>query len=331
MAGLTTFGNDLYTGARSVNFVGRRKIWYLVSTLLVLVSILGPIVRGGFNFGIEFTGGSEFVVSGVPGADQAIASTSVSAIVPDVAAKVSTLGTESIRVQTSQLTDVQTREIRQQLASDYAVTPEQVTASFIGATWGQDITSQAIRGLVVFLILAGIVMALYFRTWKMSLVAIIALMHDVIITAGIYGITGFEVTPGAVIGLLTILGYSLYDTVVVFDKIRENTLGNGADQSKTFGQQVNLAINQTLVRSINTSIVAALPVASILFIGAFVLGAGTLRDISLALLIGIAVGTYSTLFWAAPMYAQLRQREPAIAKHDKKVLSEQRQRDAVTA
>ena len=331
MAGLTTFGNDLYTGARSVNFVGRRKIWYLVSTLLVLVSILGPIARGGFNFGIEFTGGSEFVVSGVPGADQAIASTSVSAIVPDVAAKVSTLGTESIRVQTSQLTDVQTREIRQQLASDYAVTPEQVTASFIGATWGQDITSQAIRGLVVFLILAGIVMALYFRTWKMSLVAIIALIHDVIITAGIYGITGFEVTPGAVIGLLTILGYSLYDTVVVFDKIRENTLGNGADQSRTFGQQVNLAINQTLVRSINTSIVAALPVASILFIGAFVLGAGTLRDISLALLIGIAVGTYSTLFLAAPMYAQLRQREPAIAKHDKKVLSEQRQRDAVTA
>ena len=331
MAGLTTFGNDLYTGARSVNFVGRRKIWYLVSTLLVLVSILGPIVRGGFNFGIEFTGGSEFVVSGVPGADQAIASTSVSAIVPDVAAKVSTLGTESIRVQTSQLTDVQTREIRQQLASDYAVTPEQVTASFIGATWGQDITSQAIRGLVVFLILAGIVMALYFRTWKMSLVAIIALIHDVIITAGIYGITGFEVTPGAVIGLLTILGYSLYDTVVVFDKIRENTLGNGADQSRTFGQQVNLAINQTLVRSINTSIVAALPVASILFIGAFVLGAGTLRDISLALLIGIAVGTYSTLFLAAPMYAQLRQREPAIAKHDKKVLSEQRQRDAVAA
>lgn len=331
MAGLTTFGNDLYTGARSVNFVGRRKVWYLISTLLVLVSILGPIARGGFNFGIEFTGGSEFVVSGVPGADQAIASNAVASVVPDVAAKVSTLGTESVRVQTSQLTDVQTRDIRQQLASDYAVSPEQVTASFIGATWGQDITSQAIRGLVVFLILAGIVMALYFRTWKMSMVAIIALLHDVVITAGIYGITGFEVTPGAVIGLLTILGYSLYDTVVVFDKIRENTLGNGADQTKTFGQQVNLAINQTLVRSINTSVVAALPVASILFIGAFVLGAGTLRDISLALLIGIAVGTYSTLFLAAPMYAQLRQREPAIAKHDKKVLAEQRQLDSATA
>ncbi len=332
MAGLTSLGNDLYTGARSVNFVGRRKIWYLISTLLVLVSVLGPVARGGFNFGIEFTGGSEFVVSGVPGGDQALATDAVTAVVPDVAAKVSTLGTESIRVQTTQLTDEQTRQIRQQLATDYGVTPEQVTASFIGATWGQDITSQAIRGLIVFLILAAIVMALYFRTWKMSLVAIIALLHDVIITAGIYGITGFEVTPGAVIGLLTILGYSLYDTVVVFDKIRENTLGNGADQTKTFGQQVNLAINQTLVRSINTSVVAALPVASILFIGAFVLGAGTLRDISLALLIGIAVGTYSTLFLAAPMYAQLRQREPVIAKHDKKVLAEQRsQQESVSA
>ena len=324
MASLTSFGNDLYTGKRSVNFVGRRRVWYIISVLLVAISIVGPIARGGFNFGIEFTGGSEFVVSGVPGGDQGIASDAVKAVVPDVEAKVSTLGTEAIRVQTTQLTDVQTREIRQQLATSYGVTPEEVTASFIGATWGQDITTQAIRGLVVFLILAAIVMALYFRTWKMSLVAIIALMHDVIITAGIYGITGFEVTPGAVIGLLTILGYSLYDTVVVFDKIRENTTGQSIDTTRSFGQLVNLAINQTLVRSINTSVVAALPVASILFIGAFVLGAGTLRDISLALLIGIAVGTYSTLFLAAPMYAQLREREPDIAKHDKKVLSDQR-------
>ncbi len=324
MASLTSFGNDLYTGKRSIDFVGRRRIWYAISVVLIAISILGPIARGGFNFGIEFTGGSEFVVSGVPGADQALASDAVETVVPDVAAKVSTLGSESIRVQTSQLTDTETREIRQELATVYSVTPEEITASFIGATWGQDITSQAIRGLVVFLILAAIVMALYFRTWKMSLVAIVALLHDVIITAGIYGITGFEVTPGAVIGLLTILGYSLYDTVVVFDKIRENTTGQSLDTTKTFGQLVNLAINQTLVRSINTSVVAALPVASILFIGAFVLGAGTLRDISLALLIGIAIGTYSTLFLAAPMYAQLRQREPETAKHDKKVLSEQR-------
>jgi preprotein translocase subunit SecF len=154
----------------------------------------------------------------------------------------------------------------------------------------------------------------------MSLVAIIALLHDLVITAGIYGISGFEVTPGAVIGLLTILGYSLYDTVVVFDKIRENTRGTSREAGYTFAQQVNLAVNQTLVRSINTSVVAALP---ILIIGAFVLGAGTLRDISLALLIGIIVGTYSTIFLATPLYAQIRSSEPEIRKSDKKVLASQ--------
>jgi preprotein translocase subunit SecF len=209
------------------------------------------------------------------------------------------------------------------LAAGYGVPVTQVTSSFIGATWGADITSQALRALIVFLILAGIVLALYFRTWKMSFVAIVALIHDVVITAGIYGITGFEVTPGAVIGLLTILGYSLYDTVVVFDKIRENTTGQTRDASLTFGQQVNLGINQTLVRSLNTAVVAALPVAAILFIGAFVLGAGTLRDISLALLVGIVVGTYSTIFLAAPLYAGMRMREPAIKKNDKRLLEMQ--------
>lgn len=325
MASFASFGNDLYSGARSIDFVGRRKTYYLVSTLLVIMSILGPLVRGGFdptkafNFGIEFTGGSEFTVSQVADTNQALATDVVTAVDPEVVPKVSIVGTDSVRVQTAQMTNTQTSEIATGLAKTYGVPESRVTSSFIGATWGSDITSQALRGLVVFLILAGIVMALYFRTWKMSLVAIIALLHDVIITAGIYGITGFEVTPGAVIGLLTILGYSLYDTVVVFDKIRENTIGPARDARRTFGQQVNLAINQTLVRSINTSVVAALPVAAILFIGAFVLGAGTLRDISLALLIGIFVGTYSTIFLAAPLYAGWRMREPAIAKSDRRL------------
>ena len=328
MASFSQFGNDLYSGARSINIVGRRKLWYTISAILVLVSIVGPILRGGFNFGIEFTGGSEFVVSNVSDTSQAIAADAVIAVDPNTVPKVSRLGESSIRVQTEQLTDAQTREIRNGLAAGYAVPVENVTSSFIGASWGQDITSQAIRGLLVFLVLASVVMAIYFRTWKMSLVAIIALLHDLIITAGIYGITGFEVTPGAVIGLLTILGYSLYDTVVVFDKIRENTRGTTREAGLTFSQQVNLAVNQTLVRSINTSVVAALPVASILFIGAFVLGAGTLRDISLALLIGIFVGTYSTIFLATPLYAQIRQNEPEIKKSDKKILAAQGKAEA---
>lgn len=321
MGRFAQFGNDLYTGQRSVNIVGRRKIWYLISAVLIIISIIGPIVRGGFNFGIEFTGGSEFVVSNVNDTSQTLATNAVNSVVPDMVPKVSTLGEDSMRVQTGQLTAAESREVRVALADAYGVPIDDVTASFIGASWGADITQQAIRGLIVFLLLAGLVMALYFRTWKMSFVAIVALLHDLVITAGIYGITGFEVTPGAVIGLLTILGYSLYDTVVVFDKIRENTTGSTRSPGLTFAGQVNLAVNQTLVRSINTSVVAALPVASILFIGAFVLGAGTLRDISLALLIGIFVGTYSTIFLATPLYAQLREREPAIRKADKKVSS----------
>jgi preprotein translocase subunit SecF len=325
MASFAQFGNDLYSGKRSINIVSRRRLWYSISAVLVLISIIGPIMRGGFNFGIEFTGGSEFVVSNVASSSQALATEAVQKVDPAVVPKVSRLGDSSMRVQTGQLTDAQTRDIRNSLASAYSVPVGNVTSSFIGASWGQDITQQAIRGLIVFLILAALVMAVYFRTWKMSFVAIVALIHDLVITAGIYGITGFEVTPGAVIGLLTILGYSLYDTVVVFDKIRENTMGTERQASLTFPQQVNLAVNQTLVRSINTSVVAALPVASILFIGAFVLGAGTLRDISLALLIGIIVGTYSTIFLATPLYAQIREREPQLAKASKKAEAAQLQ------
>lgn len=321
MGRFAEFGNDLYSGKRSINIVGRRKIWYSISVVLILVSIIGPIVRGGFNFGIEFTGGSEFVVSQVADSSQELATQAVQSVVPEMVPKVSTLGEDSMRVQTGQLTAIDSREVRVALADAYAVPVDDVTASFIGASWGADITQQAIRGLLVFLVLAALIMAIYFRTWKMSLVAIVALLHDLVITAGIYGITGFEVTPGAVIGLLTILGYSLYDTVVVFDKIRENTTGTTRQMGLTFSGQVNLAVNQTLVRSINTSVVAALPVASILFIGAFVLGAGTLRDISLALLIGIFVGTYSTIFLATPLYAQIRSRESAIRKSDMKVPS----------
>jgi preprotein translocase subunit SecF len=178
-------------------------------------------------------------------------------------------------------------------------------------------------------VLAAFFMAIYFRTWKMSVAAIISLAHDLIITAGVYALTGFEVTPATVIGFLTILGYSLYDTVVVFDKIRENTAELGDESTRTFGEAINLAVNQTLVRSINTGVVAALPVAAILFIGSFILGADTLRDISLALLVGTLIGTYSTPFVASPLYATFRRGEAAIQKRDKRVLA-QRSKSAVT-
>jgi preprotein translocase subunit SecF len=323
MGRFSQLGNDLYSGKKSLNIVGRRKLWYSISAVLILICIIGPILRGGFNFGIEFTGGSEFIVSDVTEQTESIATEAVQSVDPTLVPNVTQLGESSMRVQTEQITDIETREVRVALAEGYGVPVENVTSSFIGASWGEDVTGQAIRGLIVFLVLVSIVMAIYFRTWKMSVAAITALLHDLIITVGIYGITGVEVTPGAVIGLLTILGYSLYDTVVVFDKVRENTTGSTREAGKTFAQQVNLAVNQTVIRSINTSVVAALPVASILIIGAFILGAGTLRDISLALLIGILAGTYSTIFIATPLYAQLRSREPNIAKQDKKVIAAQ--------
>lgn len=320
MASFSQFGNDLYTGTRSINFIGRRRLWFLISAVAVLLSVAIPFLRGGFVFGIEFSGGSEFRISNTQTIDQSLAVKAVGSVAPGITPRVSTVGGNAVRVQTDQLQDTQSTAVRAALATAYGVPLQEVTESFIGATWGADITGQALRALATFLVLAAIVMALYFRTWKMSLAAMVALLHDLVITAGVYGIVGFEVTPAAVIGFLTILGYSLYDTVVVFDKIRENTSGEDAQSSRTFGESVNLAVNQTLVRSINTSVVAILPVAAILFIGAFVLGAGTLRDIALALFIGILVGTYSTIFIAAPLYALLRQREPAIRKQSARAL-----------
>lgn len=320
MSRLTQFGNALYTGEKSFDFVGQRMRWYVIGASLVVLAIVVTILRGGFSFGIEFRGGSEFRISAPAVLEEQIAVDTVNNIVGQASnPRVSVVGGDSIRVQTEQLTDDQTTGLRTDLASAYDVGVEQVTASFIGATWGQDITRQALLGLAVFLVLVSIVMALYFRTWKMSLAALTALAHDLALTAGIYGVLGYEITPAAVIGLLTILGYSLYDTVVVFDKVRENTTQDGEESQRTFAESVNLAVNQTLVRSINTSVVAVLPVGSILFIGSVLLGAGTLRDIALALFIGIVAGTYSSVFIAAPLYVHLRENEPETQKQGRRV------------
>ncbi|MCU1481908.1 MAG: Preprotein translocase subunit SecF [Subtercola sp.] len=329
MARMSDLGNDLYTGKKSFNIVGRWKLWFGIAIVLILISVVGPFLRGGFVFGIEFRGGSQFSITQVADQSQQLGIDAVKSVDPSVVPLVTSLGQSGVRIQTDQLTDAESSQVQDALAAAYKVAPTDVTYNFIGPTWGQDITGQAIQGLLIFLALAAIFMAIYFRTWKMAASAMIALLHDLVITAGIYGITGFEITPAAVIGFLTILGYSLYDTVVVFDKIRENTRQMGEKPTRTFSETVNLAVNQTLVRSLNTSVVAMLPVASILFIGAFVLGAGTLRDISLALLIGIFVGTYSTIFIASPMYALFRSSEQKIKKQDARVLAVRAQNAAV--
>jgi preprotein translocase subunit SecF len=322
---LTRFGNDLYTGERSVPFIRLRRIWLAIGVLLMVLAVAVPFVRGGgnpangFNFGIEFRGGSQFQVSDASSTDPDIAEEAVHSVVEDAVVHVTTVGDDGVRVQTDQLTDPQTQDVAAALETAYDTSD--VTSSFIGPTWGADITRQALIGLGVFLALALVLMAIYFRTWKMSMAAILSLLHDLVITVGVYAATGFEITPAAVIGFLTILGFSLYDTVVVFDKIRENTSELSDDSTRTFAETVNLAVNQTLVRSINTGVVAALPVAAILFLGSFVLGADTLRDISLALLVGTVIGTYSTPFIASPLYVLFREREPKIVARDKRSLA----------
>lgn len=319
MVNFAQFGNELYTGKRSFDIVGHRKRWFLMALGLILLSTLLLTVRG-INPGIEFRGGSEFTVSGTQVHEQQPAHDALAQIDPERVARVSTVGNSAVRVQTEQLTDQQTSELRGLLATAYAVPEADVTSSFVGPTWGKDVTGKAVQGLVIFLILVTLVMALYFRHWKMAVAALVALIHDLIVTVGLYAGVGFEVTPATVIGFLTILGYSLYDTVVVFDKVRENTLGVQDQTRYTYAEAANLAVNQTFVRSINTSVVGILPVASILFVGAFLLGAGLLRDIALALFIGMIFSTLSSIFLATPLEVALRERDPDIAAHTAKVL-----------
>lgn len=312
MPSFAQWGNELYTGRRSYNIVGRRNLWYGIGITIFVLSLLLLLVKG-LNPGIEFRGGSEYRISGV---EQTAETPAVDAV-EDVLGtgqvpRVSVIGDDTVRVQTERLDDEQTDELRTALADAYDVDAGAVTSSYVGATWGEDVTSKSLRALVIFLVLVGVGLALFFRNWEMAVAALVALLHDVVVTVGIYALIGFEVTPATVIGFLTILGYSLYDTVVVFDKVRENTRHVLTVSRRTLAEAANLAVNQTLVRSINTSVVALLPVGSILFIGAFLLGAGTLKDIALALFVGLIVGTYSSIFLATPLWVHLRSRDPEV-------------------
>ena len=316
------FGNDLHSGARSYPFVGKRRLWLLLAAVLMAVSVLIPAVGGGFNLGIDFRGGSEFVVSKTAHVDTATGERVIHEKAKDASdVRVTNIAPGTIRAQMSKLSDDETLQVKAALQEAYGVSENDVTSSYVGPTWGADVTRQAFWGLVAFVVLALIGMAFYFRTWKMSLASIAGLFFTVVVTVGLYAAFGFEITPSAIIGFSTILSCSLYDSVVVFDKIRENTDGVLERRDTTFAEQINLAVNQTLVRSINTAIVGVLPVGAILFIGAFILGAGTLQDLSLSLFVGILVGMFGTLFVSAPLYASLRLGEAQIREHTAKVES----------
>ena len=318
MSKLGQMGAALYRGDVSIDFVGRRKTWYLISVAILVVAVLALVFRG-LNFGIEFRGGVEFQAkisnpsSKVESITNAVVDTGIDAAkTPVVVAS----NNDSVRVQTEPLTLDESNIVARTLTQEGAT---EVSTSSIGPTWGQAIAKKALTGLLVFIFLVVIFIWAYFREWRMSVAAIVALAHDLLITVGVYALTGFEVTPATVTGLLTILGYSLYDTVVVFDKVRENTRNITASTRRTYEESANLAVNQTLVRSINTSIAALLPVGAILWVGTFQLGSGPLKDLALALFVGMAAGTYSSIFIATPLLAQLKMREPAMKAQAKRV------------
>jgi len=308
MSRMGALGHKLYSGEVSYDIVGRWRRWYAISAVIVLISLLSLGLRG-LSLGIEFTGGAEYQV---PSASCTLEE--ARGAVEDVGVEpssVTQLGNESIRITTEAVDNATSLKIRGSLAQACAVDPDAVSVQLVGPTWGGEITKKALTALAVFISLLSVFLAIYFD-WRMAVAAVVALIHDIVITIGVYSILQFEVTPSTMIGILTILGYSLYDTVVVFDKVRENTRGILGQSRQTYSQAANLAVNQTLVRSINTSIVALLPVGAILFVGAGLLGAGTLKDLSLALFVGMAAGTYSSIFIATPFLAQLMERNPQM-------------------
>lgn len=309
----------LYSGDTAFDFIRYRAIWYLMSVVVMLVCF-GFMGVKGFHLGIEFVGGTQFQAASVPG----VSLVEVERVVTAEGVEVSqsqTAGTgadASYLVRTVELSDAEQQDVQQAISE--VLEGEEVSISNVSNSWGASVSTQAMWALGATLVL--IMAYLWWRyERKMAAAAIIALVHDLVLTAGIYAVVGFEVTPSTVIGMLTILGYSLYDTVVVFDKVHENTHGVLNQQRYTYGESANLAVNQTLMRSINTTLIGLLPVGGLLFVGAGLLGVGTLKDLALVLFVGMATGAYSSLFLATPMVVDFKLREKDLKAHTRKVLA----------
>lgn len=331
MGRYSRLGNALYTGDRSIDFVGKKWLWYAISVVLVAIAILGVSVRG-LDLGIEFTGGTQYRVSLGTSATQAqadelrasVADTGVATAASPV---VSTLGERALLVQTGQLSQDESDTVAAAIVEATGIDAQtDLSQEDIGASWGADVARSSLIGLAVFVFFVILFIWAYFREWKMSVAAIVALAHDVVVTVGVYALLGFEVTPATVTGLLTILAFSLYDTVVVFDKVRENTAGLGRGGT-TYARAANHAVNQTLVRSINTSLVALLPVGAILYVSAVQLGASSLQDLALALFVGMAAGTYSSVFIATPLLVDLKSGETEVVMAERRAKARARAGD----
>ncbi|MEU0372414.1 protein translocase subunit SecF [Streptomyces sp. NPDC006283] len=317
MSRLGNLGARLYQGEVGYDFVGKRKVWYGVSILITITAIVALAVQG-LNMGIEFKGGAVFTT---PKADVSVSqATDAAAEISDHIPVVQELGTGGMRIQISGVDTAEADRVQKELAQELNIPAEKINADLVGPSWGEQIANKAWTGLGVFMLLVVIYLAIAFE-WRMAVAALVALIHDITITVGIYALVGFEVTVGTVIGLLTILGYSLYDTVVVFDSLKEGQKDITKQTRFTYSEIANRSINGTLVRSINTTVVALLPVAGLLFIGGGFLGAGMLNDISLSLFVGLAAGAYSSIFIATPLVADLKERDPQMKALKKRVLA----------
>src|SRR2546423_10256115 len=317
----------LYRGETNIDFIGQRRKWYLASAIVVLIC-LASIVFRGFQFGIEFSGGNSYQVPVQPGTSlsQMRAAAENAGVQVSSSQTAGSGGAQSYVIRTEKLGDAkadaaQIEKVKKALAVAGHVTPDKVQTLEVSSSWGKEVTNQALLALVVFLVVVAAFMAFRFRDFKAAVAALFALIHDLILTAGVYSIIGFEVTPGTVVGLLTILGYSLYDTVVVFDKVDENTRGILGTSRHTYAEAANLAVNQTLMRSINTSLIGLLPVAGLLVIGAGLLGVGTLQDLALVLFVGMITGAYSSLFLATPWLVDFKLFDPRYRNQAQRVLT----------
>jgi preprotein translocase subunit SecF len=312
MSRIGNVGGRLYRGEVSVDFVGHRKMFYIISGCILVIAVVGLLVRG-LDESVDFKGGSVFAFQ----APATISATKMDSVVTAVDPGASPTATVTHapgkaaqwQIQTAQVQYTQGTRIEDAIAKSFGLRDSQVSRTFVGPTWGRQIEGKALEGLIAFLIVIVIYLSIAFE-WRMASAALVALAHDILITIGVYALTGFQVSPATVIGLLTILGYSLYDTVVVFDKVRENTAGLTGTRKSTYSEAANLALNQTLVRSINTSLIALLPVAAILAVSIGLLGNGELKDLSLVLFVGMLSGTYSSICIATPVLTDLKEREP---------------------
>ena len=321
----------LYTGTGAFEVIGKRKLWYAVSGVIVAISLLAMLVRG-FTFGIDFEGGTK-VSMPVDGVKAQATAEQVETVFSDTFGRapesvviVGSGVSATAQIRTEELSEPDVEKLRVALFDAFEPkgangqpSKQQISDSKVSSTWGGQITQKALIALVVFLVLVSIYITVRYERY-MAMAALAAMFFDLIVTAGVYALVGFEVTPATVIGLLTILGFSIYDTVIVFDKVEENTEGFEHTTRRTFAEQANLAVNQTFMRSINTSLISALPIIALMVIAVWLLGVGTLQDLALVQLVGVLVGTYSSIYFATPLLVSLRERTDLVGKHTKRVL-----------